>query len=360
MSQLYGKSWSRAELRAYAGNIDQLGGVRLGELSDGRARGLRVADFDTGGGLSFTVLLDRGMDIGAARYRGVPIAWQANPGLAAPAYYEQDGLGWLRTFHGGLMAGCGLTYAGAPCVDEGEPLGLHGRLGHLPAGNVWAEGAWRGAEYEMWVRGYMRQAVVFGENITLTRRIWSRLGERRLFVRDVVVNEGLQTTPHMMLYHCNFGFPLLAEGSELIAPSRQVIPRDDVAAPDLEQHRVYEAPQPDYAERVFYHDMAAGDDGFVTLLLANRGFEDGKGLGIYLRYRQAELPRFIQWKNVCAGTYVTGLEPANCWVEGRDKDRERGMLQFLAPGEEREYRLEIGVLDGNAEIDAWAGRIVKA
>jgi hypothetical protein len=104
--------------------------------------------------------------------------------------------------------------------------------------------------------------------------------------------------------------------------------------------------------------MEADEAGYVTLLLANRGYNDGQGLGIYLKYRQAELPRFTQWKMVGAGTYVTGMEPANCGVEGRDKDRERGILQFLDPGEEREYELEIGVLANNAEIDELASRVL--
>jgi hypothetical protein len=53
------------------------------------------------------------------------------------------------------------------------------------------------------------------------------------------------------------------------------------------------------------------------------------------------------------------LEPANCLVEGRDKDRARGILQFLQPGEQREYLLEIGVLANNAEIDAMVAKMVK-
>jgi len=358
MVQLYGREWTRQELQAYAGNPDQLGGVRLGTLDDGRGRGSRVADFDTGGGLSFSVLLDRGMDIGATRYRGTPLAYLCNAGNAAPGFYEPEGLGWLRTFHGGLVAGCGMTYAGAPCTDEEESLGLHGRLNHLPAENVWGDAAWRGDDYEMWVRGRMRQAVLFGENITLERRVWTRLGESRIQIRDLVCNEGYQTSPHMMLYHCNFGFPLLAEGTELIAPSRLVEPRDEVAAAELDRHATYEAPRFPYPEQVFYHDMATDDQGYVTLVLANRAFAEGQGLGISLRYRQNELPRFVQWKNICRGTYVTGLEPSNCWVEGRDKDRERGMLQFLEPGEEREYMLEIAVLDGNAAIDACVDEMV--
>ncbi len=359
MVQLYGRSWTQQELAKLVGSLSQVGGVRLSELQDGRARGVRAAEFETGSGFSFSVLLDRGMDIGAARYRGASLVWESTTGPAQPAYFEEEDLGWLRTFHGGLVTTCGLTYAGAPCVDEGQSLGLHGRISHLPASNVWADGGWRGDEYEMWARGRMRETAVFGENLTLTRRVSARLGESRLFIRDIVANEGFQTTPHMMLYHCNFGFPLLAEGAELIAPSETVVPRGEVAAPGLDAHARYEAPIDGYVEQVFYHDMAPDGDGYVTVLLVNRAFNSSQGRGIYLRYRQAELPLFIQWKNVCTGTYVTGLEPANCLVEGRDKDRERRILQFLEPGEQREYSLEIGVLADNAEIEEAAAKIVR-
>lgn len=198
----------------------------------------------------------------------------------------------------------------------------------------------------------MRETVVFGENLTLTRRVWTHLGSSTIYLRDVVANEGYQTSPHMMLYHCNFGFPLLDEGAELLLPSRSVRPRDAVAAQGLDVHNTYEAPIDGYAEQCFYHDAIAAEDGYATALLVNRALQCGQGLGIALRYRQAELPCFTQWKMVCAGTYVTGLEPANCWVEGRDKDRERGILQFLEPGETREYSLELTVLDGQEALAA--------
>ena len=359
MVQLFGKSWTQQQLKQYVGNLDQVGGVTLGELADGNSRGIRTADIATGSGLSYQVLVDRGMDIGACRYNGAAISWMGNPGPVHPAYFEKDGLGWLRTFHGGLVTGCGVTEAGAPSTDEGQALGLHGRLSHTPATNVWADGNWRGNEYEMWVRGKMRQAVVFGENITVSRRIWSRLGGSTIYLRDVVENEGLQTSPHMMLYHCNFGFPLLAEGTELLTPAKSVTPRDAVAAVGQAIQASYEAPVSGYAEQCFYHDMLPDQEGYVTVLLANRSYNNGQGLGAYLRYRQAELPLFTQWKEVCAGTYVTGLEPANCWVEGRDKDRAEGRLQFLEPGESREYLLEIGILANNAEIDALEGTLVQ-
>ncbi len=359
MAHLFGGEWTKDELLRRAGLAAQLGGVREVVLQDGAGRGVRCAEFETGSGLAFDVLLDRGMDIAAAKYKGAALSWQSSTGPAHPAYYEKDGLSWLRTFHGGLVCTCGLTTAGAPCVDEGQPLGLHGRISHTPAANTWVDAGWRGDAYEIWARGRMRETVVFGENLTLTRRIWTHLGSSTIHLRDVVANEGYQTTPHMMLYHCNFSFPLLDEGAELLTPARSVTPRDAVAAPGLDVHNTYEAPIDGYAEQCFYHDMAAADDGFVTALLINRGFGQGQGLGIALRYRQAELPCFTQWKMVCAGTYVTGLEPANCFVEGRDKDRERGILQFLEPGETREYQLEISVLDGQEAIAAAEANLVR-
>ena len=109
MVELYGRNWTQQELIQRVGRVSQLGGVRLADLADGNSRGVRTAEFETGSGFGFQVLLDRGMDICAAKYRGASLSWEAAPGPAHPAYHEREGLGWLRTFHGGLVAGCGLT-----------------------------------------------------------------------------------------------------------------------------------------------------------------------------------------------------------------------------------------------------------
>ena len=357
MVQLYGRTWTRKELATYTGSSSQLGGVRMMEVADGMGRGVRVAEFDTGTGFKFDVMLDRAMDIGVTSYQGMPLAWNSCNGIKHPAYYDKDGEEWLRNFLGGLMCTCGMTYVGAPCVDDGQVLGLHGRVSNLAASNIWVDGGWRGDEYEMWARGKVRQAIMYGEDILLTRRVSANLGESKLVIRDTVANEGYKTTPHMMLYHCNFGFPLLNQGTELVAPSKKVIPRDAAAAPDVDRHHIYAGPTEGYKEQCYYHEMAADESGFVTAMLVNRTLMNGQGLGAYVRYRQAELPRFIQWKMVSVGTYVTGMEPANCYVEGRDKDRERGILQFLEPGEQREYVVELGVVVGAEAIDAMTAKI---
>src|SRR5512137_283443 len=215
MALLYGRTWGRAELLAHIGDISQLGGVRLAELADGPGRGVRVADFRSGGGFNFTVLLDRGMDIGLAEYRGVPLAWNSAVGPVAPAFHEPPGSGFLRTFHGGLLTTCGLTQVGVPNVDLGEELGVHGRISHIPARLRSCNDRWDGDDYVFWVQGQMREASLFGYNLSLTRMISCRLGESRLSIEDRVENQGSAPAPHMILYHFNPGFPMLGAQSRL-------------------------------------------------------------------------------------------------------------------------------------------------
>jgi hypothetical protein len=69
-------------------------------------------------------------------------------------------------------------------------------------------------------------------------------------------------------------------------------------------------------------------------------------MAVYVRYRRAELPRFIEWKMMGEGTYAVGMEPANGLVLGRDKEKGWGTLQYLKPQETREFHIEIGVLVG--------------
>src|SRR5262245_28736766 len=127
MPLLFNRQYTPLELKQLAGDMTQLAGVRLVEYQEGRARGLRAAQVWTGSGFRFEVLLDRGMDIGAAGHQGRALAFQY-PGLASAPYYEPRGAGWARTWGGGLMTTCGITFFGQAENDNGEELGLHGRI----------------------------------------------------------------------------------------------------------------------------------------------------------------------------------------------------------------------------------------
>ncbi|MCX6132236.1 MAG: aldose 1-epimerase family protein [Ignavibacteriales bacterium] len=347
MITLNGKQYTRRELEQHAGHISQIAGVRMMELHDGPEAGVRIADVRSGSGLRFQVTLDRGMDISLAEYKGTALAWRSPNGDVHPCFYDPKGLGWLKSFPGGLVTGCGLTQAGAPGTDDGEELGLHGRLSNTPATHVETTTEWEEDSCKFKLSGIVRENTLFRQNITLHRTIEVELGSSVFTLRDTVVNEGFRPSPLMLLYHVNLGWPLLDDGAVLMVNAEAPTPRDAEAMKGVESATKIPGPIQGYKEQVFYHDLIPDWSGFATALLANRRLH----LGLYVEYRQKELPKFTQWKMVGEGEYVLGMEPANCLVQGRAKERERGTLKVLDPGEQREFLVRIGIVDGDAALD---------
>lgn len=355
MPTLFGKSYSKQELARRVGNLSQIGGTRAYELSDGPERGVRGVDFRTATGFEFTVLPDRGLDISAASYQGMSLVWRSPVGEIAPAFYEPQGLGWLRTFHGGLLTTCGLTHVGGPCQDGSESLGLHGRHSTTPARNVSVDAHWRDDECTMWIKGDVKQSVLFGENLTLTRKISATLGESRLAIEDLAENTGFEKSPFLILYHINAGFPLVDAGTRLVATSVSVTPRDEEAEKGKEDFNVVSDPLAGFSEKVYFHEMKADSDGYAYSALINERL----ALGLCVRYRTGTLPHFVQWKMMGEGAYVVGMEPSNNLLRGRPGERDAGTLPELEPGERLSMFLEIGVLSGQGEIKEYQKRVAS-
>jgi hypothetical protein len=355
--ELYGKRWTRRELEARVGRLEQIGGLRRLQWTEGAETGTEQVQVRTGAGLAYYVSLSRGLDISLAEYGGVPISWQSQNGDVHPAFYDASGAEWLRTAAGGLLMTCGLTQAGSPNHDNGEALGLHGRAHHLPAKQVSARGQWIGDEYEMTVSGVVEESSFFGDHLRLTREIRSVLGQNRISIRDTVENAGFRVSPHMMLYHFNFGYPLMDEGTRIDIPgSVTVSPREEtVPAAGWNE---WQPPDPEYAERVYYHEIKPDAEGWAEARILNPHFPSagfagghggapGSGFGrpvqVRLAWNCAPLPRLVQWKMPGAGTHVLGIEPANCHVGGRAAERAQGTLVMLEPGQQIRYELELEI-----------------
>ena len=338
-TNLFGKPLTKRELRRRTGRFEQVAGITPLVFDDGPSRGMRALRFRTGGGLAFDVLPDRGMDLAAAEYRGIQLAWLSPTGVVAPSFYEPEGEGWLRSFGGGLLVTCGLQNVGPPGEREGERLGLHGRISHLPASHVSREERWDEEGCVLLARGEVRESRVFGPNLLRRRTVSVRLGEPKLRIEDEVENEGFRQEPLMLLYHVNLGWPLLDEQARLVGPGEPPEPRDEDAAAGLESWDRFAAPTPGFAERVFYHTPVAGADGWAEARLENPAL----GLALSVRFRPEELPEFVQWTMTGEGTYVVGLEPATCRVGGYEAEEAAGRVIWLEPGEARRYRLEIEV-----------------
>ncbi|NMC37409.1 MAG: aldose 1-epimerase family protein [Bacteroidales bacterium] len=319
----------RKELLEYIGNLDQIGGTRHYELTDGRGRNLRAIDINSGSGLHYTVLPDRGMDISLASFRGVNLAYISCTGETHPAFYEPENAGWLRTFTGGLLTTCGLTYLGPPVKDQDEDLGLHGRYSTLPAKQVADLSQWQGDEFHIKLRGTVEEAVLFGKKIRLEREISTVMGQNKICIADRITNFGYTVSPFTVLYHMNLGYPLLSEDSELVIDPEVTIPRDDHSASGIANYNRFIKPQPGFVEQVYFHKLRSDENGRASLSLLNRK----QGIELTIEFTKTSLPWFTQWKMMGQGEYVLGLEPGNVPVRNRKVLREEGLLPLLQPGE---------------------------
>jgi len=340
---LYGRHWTRRELEMHVGRLEQIGGIRRFAGDEGPERGMEYIQVRTGAGLAYTVTPTKGMDFSLAEYGGTPISWQSAGGDIHPMYYEPEGTGWLRTASGGLMMTCGLMNVGSPSEYVGRSYGLHGRVHHTPAKHVCAEGIWHQDEYEMEIKGTVEETALFGGHLRLRRTIRSRLGENRITVHDRVENAGFETVPHMLLYHFNFGYPLLSPDAEIVFPSGSVVPREPETP--LEGYDAWQPPEAGYKERVYYHDPERSGSAEVRIHQPSFPQAGGRSipLTVTLKWQAATLPRLVQWKMPGAGSYVLGIEPSNCGVEGMASEAAKGRLQRLEPGESVDYEWELSL-----------------
>ena len=346
------KDYTRAALNERTGNLAQVGGTRHVILNEGAAKGMAAIDVNTGGGLAFTVLPDRGLDISSASYQGLNMAYLTPNGEVHPAFYEPAGLGWLHTFAGGLLTTCGLTYLGAPGRDGDEDLGLHGRYSTIPARQVQDRSRWDGDTYRVEIVGVVEECRLFGDNLRLTRTISTTFGSRMLRIHDHVENVGFRSSPFTVLYHINLGFPLLDAGSRLVLSAAKSEANNETARAGLAACRQFTGPVPGFAEEVYLHTMRAEEGNMACAALINPTLAGG--LGVRVRFDAQALPYLNEWKMMGQCDYVVGIEPCNAPCENRAVLRQRQLLPFLEPGEVREMVVEIGVLEGAAELNACA------
>lgn len=302
---------NKKELLKHVGCVEQIGGIRDFTFNDGKAKGVRGIEVNTGV-LRFVILPDRCMDIAQAYYKEHAVSWFSKTGITAPTYYEKDGKSWLRGFFGGLVTTCGLLNIGSPFGEQGQ----HGRIANIPAQNVGVYAGWDGDEYIMRVSGEMRESIVFGENLVLRRTITTKLFSDEFILEDTVINEGFYTENTTLCYHCNFGYPLVREGARI------------VNAPEEASHIC--APAHMVAEECINVEY---DSEVETV-----GIENGE-IGAYITYDRQNLPDFVIWKMLGESDYVVGLEPRTTSYGGPNIAKNNKYVE-LKPFDEFSTRLE--------------------
>jgi len=333
------------------GTVDQVASATPVTLTEGSASGVRALDVRTIDGLHATVLLDRGMDIAQAWYRGAPLAWTSPTGPVHPAFAA--GGDWLASFHGGLLVTCGTQNLGHACVVDGVRHSFHGAVSNTPARGVrWSVERDPPAVV---VEGVVREVRVLGADVELRRRLRFEVASPRLLVEDAVTNLDDRPAPLLLLYHLNLGWPVIDASSRLFGwpAAVRALPGDrwSEAASDAAiaagDHDRFAPPTPDWPIQVFEH---AGEDDADsrTVGVLNPAYEPTDGLAVAVTYRPSELPYLRRWRMLRRRTYLMGIEPCTSPVGGREELHERGLLPLLAPGETRRFSVSFTVGAGDA------------
>jgi hypothetical protein len=329
--------------------------VQMRTLHGGQQEGVQIIEVDNGA-VRFTIVPTRGFEVWRADVGGLRLGWDSpvkeirHPSLVNLA--ENGGRGWVTGF-GGWMVRAGISSFGEPGPDGNTMLTQHGRIDYIPA-------HFASVRYDagrLVIRGIVDDTRVFGSQLRLTTDISVTIGRPDITFDDSITN--LSDVPQEMqvLYHINFGTPLMGKGAEFIAPVQEVAPINAASAVHgLKDWNRYEGPHmADYSAQVFLLKLAADAQGDTAAMLKS---PDGTQAAL-LKFNIHGLPVMSLWKNETSplGGYVTGLEPGTSYPNHRSVERQQGRVPVLKPGESWPIHLTATGLTSKAQVDAAAAMI---
>jgi Domain of unknown function (DUF4432) len=339
--------------------------VRMVTLHGGKQEGVDLVIVDNGA-LTISVIPTRGMGILSVRAGDVQLGWDSPVvEVVHPKFINlqsRGGLGWLEGFSEWLCR-CGMESNGHPGTDRivnkaGEEstmeLTLHGRVANLPAQELELV-ADREPPFRITLRGRVDERMFHGPKLELYTEISTEPGTREFRVRDVVSNRGGEEQEFQMLYHINFGPPLLEDGSTFLAPLSQVTAFNEHAAKDVTRFDHFGAPTRSFVEQVYCLRPRADSEGNTMALIRNKAGNRGASI----RFSTGELPYLTVWKNTAAKEdgYVTGIEPGTNFPNNRRIERMFGRVPKLAPGASHAMTLDFAVQVKAEEVAAITNRI---
>ncbi len=320
-------------------------------LHGGMQDGVELIHVDNGK-LKFSVIATRGMSVYKVDCGDITLGWNSPvKQIVHPKFIDLNdhgGLGWLAGFNE-MMVRCGVAFAGHPGEDDGKMLTLHGRIGNIPASNV-SVVVDDQPPYRIRVRGKVEEKMFKFGLFELWTEVSTVPGSNAIQFTDRLVNKSEYEKEYQIIYHANYGRPILEKGATFSAPVKKISPLDDYAAKDISTYQTYLGPTKNYGEQVYCLEMNADKDGMTTVMLNNAA---GKN-GVAMKYNTKSLPYFALWKNTDTETdgYVTGLEPATGYPFNRSVERSAGRVPKLKPGGEVTFHVEISVLENAQAVAA--------
>lgn len=313
-------------------------------LHGGKQEGSKVLILTSQNGLTIALSPSRGMDLLHVNGHGVRLGWDSPvQEVVNPAYMNlesRNGTGWLEGFNE-MMVRCGFEWTGHPVSKDGVLYTLHGKAGNTPASKVEVTVDDR-APHEIRIRGLLKEATFKKAKLETWTELRYVPGSDSFTVDDVLTNQADYPHDYQIIYHSNFGTPILEKEARFIAPLKSVSPFNDYAKKGLKGWDSYGAPTKDFDEMVFNLVPKADASGKTVAALINS--KGDKGASIEFDTRQ--LPLLTLWKNTdtLKQGYVTGIEPGTNYAYPVTIEKQQGRVKQLQPGQSTGFTLTYTLL----------------
>jgi hypothetical protein len=326
-------------------------------LSGGKQQGSELLTL-TQGDMTIRFVPTRAMAILDVVVAGTRFGWDSSvKEVVNPAFINQEafgGLGWLEGFNE-MVVRCGYQWAGHPGVDGEEMLTLHGRIQNTPASFVKLtvdqspphnitlsarvdEKCFKKSDFEVW----MHVSVTPGEN--------------KLVIRDELINRGDYEREYQVIYHNNFGTPVLDAGGQLHVPAKSVSPFNEYAKQGLASWDSIDPPRKGFDEMVFNVFPISDEQGNTTAVLHNAQANKGVAVG----YNTSQLPVLTIWKNLDTPKqgYVVGIEPGTSFAYNRRYQRALGLVPTIGANESREFDVSFTFLMNEQQVASQVADVI--
>lgn len=333
--------------------------VEKKRLHGGRQEGVDLLIVDNGL-MQITLVPTRGMGIYNVKSDDLRVGWDSPvKEIVNPVYIDlesRNGLGWLDGFNE-MLARCGYEWTGHPGVDDdGFLKSLHGRVQNIPASFVKVT-IDEQPPYAIHVEGQVEERTFKFSDLVTRMKFTVVPGDNKFSIQDNLTNNADYENEYQIIYHSNFGTPILEEGSIVNAPVKQISPFNDYAKAGLKTWQTYLAPTKDFDEMVFNIVPIADSKGDTLAVLHNKAGDKG----VAVSYNVKQLPVLTLWKNTdtLKQGYVTGIEPGTSYAYNTKYQRSLGLVPKIQPGETKTFDLTYTILRDKLATDKALAQVKK-